>query len=627
MKPEPPSHEAAPVTDTGDRELLCAAALADVGFNVFPVNGKEPRVRWRDASTRDPNQILVWWTTWPGAGVGIDCGKSGVVVIDLDVKDVDGVAAWKELADGRAPATFYVDTPSGGQHHYFRDPEGAYRNSASEVAPGIDVRGVGGYVVAPGSPGYGWHAEQPVSLDDLPALPDGVIPPSRGRDYGHWRQLDRDALDPRDHAALVELENLGGHDAYAADGYIAVTRPGKPTGASASIGFVGPGIVRVFTPNWPPLKDGRVYTVDDLKDAAATPGGSRTADPRQVRLTIVEAINVQPVTWLWEGRLPVGTVTLLAGREGIGKSTVAYQLVADITRGLLDGAHKGTPRSVIICATEDSWAHTITPRLKAAGADLTRVYRVDVVTPTGEAPLVLPLDVVGLAASVREVDAVMVLFDPIISRLSDQLDTHKDAEVRRGLEPIGAMADELGVVVLGVIHVNKSGSTDALNAVMGSRAFSSVARAVLFCMRDPDSEDGLRLLGQPKNNLGRDDLPTLAFKIETAIAAVVDAQPVYTGRIVWAGEVDKSIREALEDDQDLTVQTAVTEAAMWLEDYLTANGGTARSAEVKKNGRPLGHSERTLVRARKRLQLLVNSSGFPRETWWSLPGTQPEEEQ
>lgn len=249
--------------------LETAANLADIGFFVFPVNGKVPKVRWAEESTRDVEKIHAWWTRWPDAGIGVDTGKSGVVVVDLDIKGgVDGVGNWKRLNNGRAPATYYSATPSGGWHVWYRDPEGKYRNSASEVAPGVDVRAVGGYVVAPGSPGYSWHAEMPLSLDDIIALPDGILPVGSVNGTGHWTPLDRDTLDPRDLAALEALERLGGHEAYAADGYVAVTRPGKRSGSSASIGHIGPGIVRVFSPHWPPLKEGGVYTVDDLEDLA-----------------------------------------------------------------------------------------------------------------------------------------------------------------------------------------------------------------------------------------------------------------------------------------------------------------------------------------------------------------------
>ena len=76
--------------------------------------------------------------------------------------------------------------------------------------------------------------------------------------------------------------------------------------------------------------------------------------------------------------------------------------------------------------------------------------------------------------------------DPLISRLDAGLDTHKDAEVRQAHEPIVALAERTGVHITGLIHVNKSGTADPLTALMGSRAFAAVARAVLFVMEDPD---------------------------------------------------------------------------------------------------------------------------------------------
>jgi hypothetical protein len=244
---------------------------AAMGLYVFPcaVKGRDktPLVKWGDASTTDPGIIRGWWDRWPDACIGIDCGKSGLIVVDLDVKDgIDGPGNWKKLVDGHdVPATFYVRTPSKGWHLWFRDPGGKYRLSAGKVAPAVDVRAGGGFVVAPGSAGYTWHAEAPLSLDDIPAMPDGIIPASNGGGTtGHWKKLDRDTLEPRDLAALEALENLGGHGAYLSDGHVTVTRPGKIAGASASIGFIGPGIVKVFTPNWPPLQEGNVYDADQL---------------------------------------------------------------------------------------------------------------------------------------------------------------------------------------------------------------------------------------------------------------------------------------------------------------------------------------------------------------------------
>ena len=131
------------------------------------------------------------------------------------------------------------------------------------------------------------------------------------------------------------------------------------------------------------------------------------------------------------------TISLIAGREGIGKSLLAYTLAADISRGRLPGVHEGTPRSVIVAATEDSWSHTIVPRLMAAAADLGRIFRVDVTKDDGDpGALVLPADVAVVETAIGDHEAALLLLDPLISRLAAGLDTHKDAEVRQALEPI-----------------------------------------------------------------------------------------------------------------------------------------------------------------------------------------------
>lgn len=341
---------------------------------------------------------------------------------------------------------------------------------------------------------------------------------------------------------------------------------------------------------------------------------------RSVRLTSAADIKIKPVHWLWEGRVALGTLALLGGREGIGKSTVAYQLAADLTRGRLPGAHFGQGRAVIVAATEDSWEHTIVPRLMAADADLALVYRVDVRTYAGfETGLSLPRDLQALAAAVDQVQAGLILLDPLMSRLDGKLDTHKDAEVRQALEPLVHIANATGAAILGLIHLNKSLSTDPLTMLMGSRAFAAVARAVLFCMVDPDDEDG-RVLGQPKNNLGRTDLPTLTFRIVSAHVADTEEGPVYTGRIDWQAETPRSLADVLEAASEGSEnRTATQEAADWLVDWLSSQGGTDESASIKREGAKAGHSPDCLKRARRRIGATATAEGFPRRTFWSLP--------
>ena len=153
--------------------LRSALAAALRGWHVFPcaVGGKRPALRgnWQDLATTSADQIRDWWTRAP-YNIGIACGPSALIVIDLDLpRDADD----EEAADGtlfplsgadilsglarqhgeRYPGgTYIVDTPSGGCHLYF-SATGAERarNSAGAVGPHIDVRADGGYVVGAGS--------------------------------------------------------------------------------------------------------------------------------------------------------------------------------------------------------------------------------------------------------------------------------------------------------------------------------------------------------------------------------------------------------------------------------------------------------------------------------------------
>ena len=346
---------------------------------------------------------------------------------------------------------------------------------------------------------------------------------------------------------------------------------------------------------------------------------------RQVTLTSASSIRVRPVRWLWLDRIALGTLALLGGREGIGKSLVSYWLCALLTRGRLPGVYSGRPRSVIVAATEDSWEHTIVPRLMAAGADLERVYRVDVTTAEGfTGSLNLPSDLGSLRRLIDEVNAGLVLFDPLISRLDSRLDTHKDAEVRRALEPLVALADQCGIAMVGIIHVSKAFTNDPLTSLMASRAFAAVARAVLFVASDPQDEQA-RFLGQPKNNLGRSDLPSLTFSIEGVKVADTEEGPVWTGKVEWTGEDERQIAEVLRSvGEPEDVRSATEEAAAWLSDYLSQHQ-VVESVKAKTEGKRAGHSEATLKRVRPRIGAGVHQHGFPRRSWWAKPGMTPDE--
>jgi hypothetical protein len=181
--------------------------------------------------------------------------------------------------------------------------------------------------------------------------------------------------------------------------------------------------------------------------------------------------------------------------------------------------------------------------------------------------------------------------------------------------------------ILGLIHHNKSGSTDALQLVMGSKAFSAVARSVHTCIPDPDDEtQNRKLFATSKNNLGRIDLPVLGFTITSHAVDTVDDGTAWTGRLNWTGEVAGDMHEIMNRTAD-PERTATTEAADWLHDYLSENGGEMAKTDIEKAARAAGHPPTTVRRARERLRLEHRSWGFPRRTLWALPNTQVKDDE
>jgi hypothetical protein len=158
---------------------VAAVRLADFGFYVFPVvpKGKVPgTTHGLNDATRDIERITSFWSQKPHYNIGIRCGvESQLVVLDVDVdeaKEDNGSESLRllEATRGKLPPTASVVTPRGGQHYYFRHPDqGEIRNATGYPGPGLDVRGCGGYVLAP--PSIGPNSKRYEVDDSLPIAP------------------------------------------------------------------------------------------------------------------------------------------------------------------------------------------------------------------------------------------------------------------------------------------------------------------------------------------------------------------------------------------------------------------------------------------------------------------------
>lgn len=286
-----------------------------------------------------------------------------------------------------------------------------------------------------------------------------------------------------------------------------------------------------------------------------------TESKKPNRLDVISADNfkIKRVKWLWKDRIPVGELTLVPGREGVGKSLFLAKIAADITNGTLDGEFFGSPRPIIYIASEDSWNHTLTPRMTAAGADMSKVLKLIISRDAEErSSFSLPRDIDDLTDLIKRTGAGAVMFDPILSCLDDSIDVNKAQQLRSALEPLRRSAEKSGCSMLALMHFNKTTSGDMSTKIAGSRAFAEVARAIIGLAKlpkkksdDDDESDFMEgpsecVISQGKNNLGRLDLPNLKYHIENIMLADADDDgEASVGRLIMEGISEVSAEDAL----------------------------------------------------------------------------------
>lgn len=183
--------------------LRTALALAQRKLAVFPCRPRDKRPATanglKDATT-DPEAITAWWRSEPSYNIAIATGTvSNIFAIDIDGVDAEGELRRLEADSGALPATVEAIT-ARGRHVYFTMPDTDVRNSAGKIAPGIDVRGTGGYVLAPPSlhptgRRYAWSVD---SANTFAAAPGWLVAmaaaPLKGNGAGAvpastWREL------------------------------------------------------------------------------------------------------------------------------------------------------------------------------------------------------------------------------------------------------------------------------------------------------------------------------------------------------------------------------------------------------------------------------------------------------
>lgn len=343
--------------------------------------------------------------------------------------------------------------------------------------------------------------------------------------------------------------------------------------------------------------------------------------PRDVSLLRASDVTLEPIDWLWNGWLAAGKMHVLGGAPGTGKTTIAMSLASTLTTGgrWPDGT-QSIAGNVVIWSGEDDPKDTLTPRLELSGADRSRVYFVADIREGSERRAFDPArDVEPLRRKLVEIGGVRLLIvDPVVSAIAG--DSHKNAEVRRGLQPLADLAASMRCALLGITHFSKgTGGRDPVERLTGSLAFAALARVVLVAAKhQEEGDDGrtVRLFCRAKSNIGPDDG---GFEYDLHQAELKTHPGIFASSVLWGEPVEGAARELLataDATGDDGEGGTLADAKRFLGDLLA--DGPMRAGEVFKAADQAGYSKRSIQRAANALKVKRHKDGMKGGWTWRL---------
>ena len=336
--------------------------------------------------------------------------------------------------------------------------------------------------------------------------------------------------------------------------------------------------------------------------------GRAIAEASKSRPRPVNTTNVSDVSWLLPNRFPRGKLVLIDGDPGQAKSMFSLAVAVSIMTGrpFLDGARPEATGGVVLLSAEDDLRDTINPRLVAAGAPQGPIPMLHVASTKpdgGQFSLADANDRFELEMMIAQVDAKLVIVDPLNAYLGEKVDSHNDQKIRQVLGPLSEIANRSGAVILCLRHLAKSGGTKAIYRGMGSIGYTAAARANFFVAEHPEKQ-GIFVIAASKFNLGPKP-PSLEYRIETVEVQGL-ARPV--PRVAGGAPCDLTANElAAAQNEEAEVGGKLGTAVKFLREIL-AKGRVAQN-EVEKQARSAGLSAATLRRARRELGVKAVKEG------------------
>src|SRR5262245_10066109 len=302
----------------------------------------------------------------------------------------------------------------------------------------------------------------------------------------------------------------------------------------------------------------RDWDKDIEERASHLPGKSKAL------ITTTSNVEAQQVTWLWWPYLALGTVSMLDGDPGIGKSLLTLQLAANLSRAWPLPDQQGRPTlptgeaaATLLLTSEDSLSMTIRPRLDQAQANCALVHVMTGWEDHAHARHPFTLQQIPmLADAIERTEPRLVILDPIQAYLG-KIDMHRANEVRPLMDALGQVAQDYGCAILCVRHPSKPGQhiSKAIHRGMGSADFMNFSRTALFVEEHP-MDRGKAVLCHVKSNLGPLGRTQVFSK--------------YDGAFAWCG-VSRMTSEMIAGSGRGPDPNAFLKVCFWLEEHMEPN--------------------------------------------------------
>lgn len=607
----------------GDTIKEWALKYASLGLAVFPLKPKTKEPATENgckAATTNIQQIESWWNKCPFYNIGIAAGSvsGGLVVIDLDVDEDKGINGYDSLKDwqrnnGKLPETWVSITGRGGYHFLYKD--GATNRNRVGLYEGIDIRGEGGYIVAPPSihpNGRRYEWEQGPGDCEI-AQADGMVMNflvGSVPENCEKQPFQEPEIIPKGERTSTMIKLIGSLKAKGLDDEAIRAAVQAENEKKCVPPLTEKELEKTV---FPALKRG--WKTEKPYTAVCDNGKFRQQKNHSLEMVTMDSAQEKNPDWLITDYVPRYQITSLAGDGGSGKTTVWCALAAAVSSGnrpfVLDGLvpvdfAKCDPEKVIFFSAEDSFEYTLKRKLRKNGAILKNIFSIDIADDRFQD---IKFNSPFLEQLLEKYRPALCIFDPIQAFVPPDIRMGDRNAMRNCLAPLIGYGEKYGVTFLIVEHANKQSGVWGRKRIADSADIWDISRSVI--MAGETNEQGIRYLSHEKSNYGITG-STILYGIDDDVISFKG----YTWKKDkdFVTEVDYTTRQAPQRE----------EAKAFILDFL--KDGEQEVAELDAMARAQSISANSLKNAKADLkkegQIKYRSEGFnPKKFFVSLIAT------